>query len=206
MILLLACCCICLAQTSPYCDDSNCDIGQTCCVNNGTDIGCCPYANGTCCGIPGLGCCPAGKVCDPINRACWFPDNSTLCTSCLYWAQLILSELPTFCNKGCAIVPPPFDVVCEFFVDVVGVCGPNFIPTSGLAMSSCSLFQLCNSDQNPCSCGYCTVYTQGRCLGAPNLCPSTNSNRKPSQRKGKSDICFDGECDTDSIGCCLTCL
>ena len=46
---------------------SECPDGTTCCQLPGGDPACCPYSNGTCCGLHGY-CCPEGYSCDDQNK------------------------------------------------------------------------------------------------------------------------------------------
>lgn len=67
------------ADTSPFsktgstdvpCDDTNvCPDGSTCCKTKEGNWACCPFTEAVCCDDH-LHCCPHGKTCDLLTRAC----------------------------------------------------------------------------------------------------------------------------------------
>lgn len=51
-------------------EDESCSSGETCCVTNAGDLGCCPYENAVCC--DSNYCCPGGMKCDLKEMRCAF--------------------------------------------------------------------------------------------------------------------------------------
>lgn len=144
-----------------------CGGNGTCCILGSTEKpGCCPFNNGTCCGLPDstMGCCPQGLICDPIKRNCARPDKSEICAGCLNVVHELETAAPAACNSACGLLPPQYRAVCLFIVNL-GLCGQGIL-TPGLATSACSIMQLCNSEGNTC-----VHVAQAGCLSHPQPPP-----------------------------------
>ncbi len=194
------------------CQETNqtCSLNPTCCVDEQGQDTCCPYVNATCCGVDNPRCCKSGMACDPINAACVKPTNSTMCSDCQSFVELIETK---GCDEACAQFPPPLDVICGLFTWVVSCDSIIAYLTAGWSPEAvCQMFDFCAG--GPCSCGYCTSISeqQGRCLSLPNICPGSSLSSTEIARAIlppnplHPDICFDGTCSSEYYGCCLTCF
>ena len=192
---------------SPNCPRSQCSANQTCCGNGSGETGCCPLPNAVCTGINNE-CCRSGTVYDPVENHCAVPSNNATCNECIKAAGYLEDK---GCEEGCVLAPPGLEQICEILVEF-GACewllGPNF------PLLVCSIYGSCSS--GTCDCGYCSEFNFGRCLSFPNHCGSALSARgqptnssPPAGWRGKAfqpEVCFDGQCQSGSEGCCLTCL
>lgn len=197
---------------APYCDAALCAQNQTCCLLDSTNKpGCFAGANATCCGYDDSAC-PHGFVCDPIKKNCAAIDTSTLCDGCLYVVPYIEDY---GCEYACGLVPPPFDLVCDFIVKTVNLCERIAnLTTHGLnADAICASCSLCSGGS--CKCGYCAKWSgDNRCLSLPNKCPSTvslfdddvDTSADNGEAQGDLAFCFNGKCEAQNYGCCLTCF
>jgi len=196
-------------RDSPYCDSTHCSADQTCCTNDDGSASCCKFKNATCCGLGGT-CCPHGDSCDPPTQQCVDFENTTYCSYC----EMVVGYFIDYgCDAACGALPPPVDLICEGLVEL-GVCQDiiDWIDKGLSDQAVCGIIGFCSS--GTCNCGYCTKYVTGRCLSFPNHCPPSNPfkngpNLPIVKQKYKRDIgqvpCLDGECGSDSLGCCLTC-
>jgi hypothetical protein len=190
----------------PYCDPSLCASNQTCCLLDSTgQPGCFAGANATCCGFNDEAC-PNGFLCDPIKNNCAAINNGTLCQGCLATIPYIEGA---GCEYACQLIPPPFDYVCDFIVKVTDLCERigNW-STHGLnGVAICAEIGLCGG--GTCKCGFCNKWTgdDTRCLSLPNKCPSSVSvfDADPEEVDDLA-FCLNGKCDSNHLGCCLTCF
>lgn len=193
---------------SPFCPNTNCASNQTCCTMDDGSPGCCSYQNATCCGVFNQ-CCPSSTFCDPPTGTCAESGGGTICSGCQAVITLIEAK---GCNSAiCGVLPAPGNVICEAIM-ALGICDQivSWAQTR-TPFSICSLLGFCSG--GTCACGYCTKYRYGRCLSVPNHCPSQSSFRVkenyrllPANGTLTNEICFDGTCSQDSLGCCLTCF
>merc|ERR1711934_292550 len=166
-------CLVLVKANSPYCNQTNCRTNQTCCNLDSGRPGCCPYKNGTCCGLQNL-CCPVGYTCDPIKSSCVKMNNESFtCSSCETVVKAIVAK---GCTAACAVLPPPFSLICLGLMKL-GLC--DEIVEWGNSLNPwkiCSSLGMCAS--GTCSCGYCTRYVYSRCLELPpQHCPTKIQNR-----------------------------
>jgi hypothetical protein len=196
------------APLQPYQCSPNCRFNQTCCLDQFYNPHCCDAGlNPVCCGVNAPICCPYGYACDTINNNCIPPQNSQPdCAACVGFIESIANSE---CSEiVCDSYPPPESTICSAIVDDLGLCSDitSWLGAGYVASDLCLWFQFCSGPT--CSCGYCNSMSFGRCLSLPNICPASGKDNTHKQASSlpRPLICFDGTCDTDAFGCCLTCF
>lgn len=195
------------APLQPFQCMPNCKFNQTCCLDQNFAPHCCDGgSNPVCCGFDAPVCCPRGWACDTIYSNCVPPlDSQPDCEACI---NFITGLATADCESiDCSILPPPEDSICGVLIDDLGLC-PDIVKWLGvgyLATEVCLWTQFCAGET--CSCGYCNPMSLGRCLSLPNICPNSKAKLPPKRPPNPHPlVCFDGTCDSDSFGCCLTCF
>lgn len=183
-------------------ENDPCTSGETCCVTNAGDLGCCPYENAVCCGNY---CCPQGMKCDLKEMRCQF---KTVISSMK--KSFVLFNTPFVFQHVNEVLSYPISVID---VEIENKCSnPDYSCKEG--MTCCKLFdgeygccpyknaQCCADGKHCCPQGFKCDLQDGRCLP-----------KKKAEIKLKDNICPDPKVtcpqgttccalSTGSFGCC----
>lgn len=142
------------------------------------------------------------------------------CGSC--WVHAAVEQVEAYAKiAGASVEPLSVQQVtsCQTLVTGAGNCNggnfpyaANYIEKSGLMTESSYPYKSgslgCGFGGRMGSDDFCVTKemgSTGRCLSVPNHCPvSTTTGLKATAKVDKVGGCFDGQCNTDYFGCCLT--
>jgi hypothetical protein len=121
-------------------NETRCPAGATCCKQGFsiTGMGCCPFANATCC-PNGYTCCPGGTQCVQISGTTW--DAVYNCTSSSSGAVVGLDD--SVCKPG---VMQPLSTTLKNVVVIGDSLSIGYTPSLAAALSDVALVQHAPAD------------------------------------------------------------